>query len=669
MSLHLFLVIITNTLPATTADKYATEKRQRCLAIEEKLNSFIWSEILITDDAASISYEAMYLNCPCIMQAYNVSGFLDYNKSKYNEAEEALHKAEQLFYEGKGNTKYFALNQNYLALLEIVKKDYESALFHLEKSRDLAASIGDSLLVSFADLNLGLVQFDKGELELAEQAWLKALKIKNINNKIRENDGYAYQNLARVYAQKGALEQSLIYVGKAKKIWLNLNHKKGLYLLALYEAKTLIKQKKYHHALFQLQNGRAYGDTAGVALLKGAYFFLESNIHQKLNQETKEIASLKEALNYSVELSLENIEIILDRLTELLKNKDKANVNKLFLTAFKRLKDQNEINARKNIFKEKNFNEERVEKEKGETTIKRQTTFICILIFFSALLFLLILWIIKQHVTSKKLNQKLIASHKTIRRQINQLKLRNKELQNFAYVASHDLKSPLRTITSFAGLLESKLDQQNTSIKQYIHYIQKSTNSMTDMITSLLNHSTSKKSITLEKVYIVHLIEQAIHNLQTDIANSKAQVIYQKNNTITLSCDKNKFIQLLQNLIANAINYAKETEKPIIQISTKINEDSFILKVKDNGIGIDEKNHQIIFEMFKRLKIKPDAEGTGIGLATCKKIVELHKGNISIQSKINEGTLFRVVLPNKQPIKSAVPNEEIVAFKPQFSLA
>jgi len=639
---------------------------QRCIAIEEKLNEFIWSETLITDDAASIAYEAIHINCPCKMQAYNVAGFLGYNKSKYNEAERFLYKAEKLFYEDKGNTKYMSLNQNYIALLEIAKKDFESALFHLKKSKELAESIQDSLLISFVNLNLGLVQFERGELDLAEQFWLKALEVKNIDNKIRENDGYAYQNLARVYSKKKAFEKSLQYVEKAKRIWLKLDYKKGLYLLSLSEARTLIDKKKFHKALIQLEKGKAYSDEAGIALLKGEYYFLESQIHQKLSNETNEIASLKEALNYSVELSLENIEIILNRLTELFNREDSTNINKLFLTAFKRLKDQNEINSEKKLSNEKNLLVEIGKKEKGETTIKRQTIFIDLLVLFSIVLFSLILWIFKQNATTNKLNQKLLTSHKIIRRQINQLKLRNKELQNFAYEASHDLKSPLRTITSFTELLEKKIDQQDDTEKKYILYIKKSTNNMIEMITNLLNHSTSEKGIELEEIEVVDLIEQAINNLQTDITNSQAKVFYQKDNKAVLWCDKNKFIQLFQNLIGNAINYAKETEKPIIKISTEIKPNSFVLKVKDNGIGIDEKNHKIIFEMFKRLKVKPNTEGTGIGLATCKKIVELHKGKISLQSKINQGSLFEIVLPINLQNK---PNNNNDAFKRERQLS
>jgi len=178
-----------------------------------------------------------------------------------------------LYYSGKGNVRYFSLNQNYLGLLEIIKKDFSAALYHFKKSKVLATSVGDSLLISSANLNLGLAYFGNESFDLAEQAWLDVLKIKNDKNKTRENDGYAYLNLARVYKKKGDFERIFEYTKKARMAWLDLRHYKGLYFLAMIEAGTLSEMGDYNEALIQLKRGKAYADTAKVTLNRGEFFF------------------------------------------------------------------------------------------------------------------------------------------------------------------------------------------------------------------------------------------------------------------------------------------------------------------------------------------------------------------------------------------------------------
>jgi len=527
-----FILILLLLLFSTEKNNAKEKLKDECKTFEEVLDTFIWSETKTGKHTKNICHKVIfdYPDCSCLMQAYNVLGFLLYN--------------------------------------------------------------------------------------VAEKSWLNALTVKNPKNKIRENDGYAYQNLARVYIKKGALEKSLDYVERAKKVWLDLGHYKGLYLLALHEAGTLIETKNYRKALSQLKKGRAYGDTAKVSLLKGEYYLTEGKIYQLLKDEANEITSLKEALNYSVELDLHSIEHILNRLTAVQNNNGNIDANSIFLTAFERLKQQNEINTRKKISSEKNLSVEIEKKEKGEVIIKRQSLFLLAMASCLILFLLLIVWIVRQNARAKRLNQEILASHKIIENQIEQLKEKNLGLKNFAYVASHDLKSPLNTIAAFAGLIEKKLHREDNNIKKYIYYIRQSTNSMTEMITSLLNHSTTEKGIVIESNLIKNIIDEAVQNLNNKIEHNDAKLIFDKISPSPIYCDKSKFVQLIQNLISNAITYSKENVQP--------------------------------FEMFKQLKTKGNTKGSGIGLATCKKIVELHKGDISVQSKMNEGSVFTINIPQEE---------------------
>lgn len=229
-----------------------------------------------------------------------------------------------------------------------------------------------------------------------------------------------------------------------------------------------------------------------------------------------------------------------------------------------------------------------------------------------------------------------------------QLQRSNEELQNFAYVASHDLQEPLRKITSFSNLLLTKYnDSLPDQGKQFIDIIQKSSKRMSKLITDLLNYSrVTTKALPFTEVNLKEVIANVVDDLQILIEESKAEIKVQK--VCTLEADELQMHMLFQNLIINALRYRKKDTPPLIEISSKSVENQCIIHVKDNGIGFDEKYLDKIFIIFQRLHAKNEYEGTGIGLAICKKIVERHNGIITAKSEIEQGSTFIVQLPLKQ---------------------
>ena len=232
----------------------------------------------------------------------------------------------------------------------------------------------------------------------------------------------------------------------------------------------------------------------------------------------------------------------------------------------------------------------------------------------------------------------------------NDLNKSNEDLANFAHVASHDLKAPLRSITSFLQLLNRRnKDKFDDTDNEYISFAMNSAKQMHRLIESLLNYSQiDKQSDEPVSINLTNVIELTKHNLYAQIEEKKAQVTFSEMPNLTAFDFHIK--QLFQNLIQNGLKYNR-SEMPAIHISTtKDAEKGLIFCVKDNGIGIEPEFHDKIFQVFRRLHNATEFEGTGIGLAACKRIVEFYEGSIWLASEPEKGTTFFFNLPRTNPI-------------------
>jgi PAS domain S-box-containing protein len=220
-----------------------------------------------------------------------------------------------------------------------------------------------------------------------------------------------------------------------------------------------------------------------------------------------------------------------------------------------------------------------------------------------------------------------------------ELQYSNTELEQFAYVISHDLQEPLRMVSSYTQLLAKRYsDKLDNDADEFIAYAVDGTKRMQSLLHDLLEYSrvgTRGKPFSL--VNCEHIVEQAIANLKIAIEECDASVSYDI--LPTIMGDEGQLVRLFQNLIGNAIKFRRE-EAPQVHISAKRMNYIVTFSVKDNGIGIDPQHSQSIFEIFRRLHTIEEYPGTGMGLAICKKIVERHGGHISVQSQPGQGSTF-----------------------------
>ncbi len=230
-------------------------------------------------------------------------------------------------------------------------------------------------------------------------------------------------------------------------------------------------------------------------------------------------------------------------------------------------------------------------------------------------------------------------------RQLEKYIQSNLELENFAYIASHDLREPLRTIMGFSQLLQQRYQKElPAQAQEYLSMVIESVENMNLVTMDLLEYSrVNSQEYKRENIKVKELIQRVLTMLDQQITEKAASIEF-GSLPENIVASKSQLTKVFQNLISNGIKFQKKDQKPRIHISGRTEKSKWSFYVKDNGIGIDEKYHDKIFLIFKRLHHRSDYKGSGIGLAIVKKIIEKHGGEIAVESKLGEGTTFSFTL-------------------------
>lgn len=226
-----------------------------------------------------------------------------------------------------------------------------------------------------------------------------------------------------------------------------------------------------------------------------------------------------------------------------------------------------------------------------------------------------------------------------------QLNAKNREMEQFAYIASHDLQEPVRTISNFAQLLHTDYSGKfDETADKSLSFIIKAADRMSSLIKGLLDYSRIGRELRISTVDCTQVLEDLKEDLSSIIQETKTSLIV---DPLPEVIGNETDIRLVfQNLINNAIKFRREDVIPEIKISVLEGKRFWKFTCTDNGIGIAEKHQKRIFQIFQRLHSRQDYDGTGIGLSHCRKIVNLHGGKIWVDSTINQGSTFYFTLPN-----------------------
>ncbi|MDB5272413.1 MAG: hypothetical protein JWO58_780 [Chitinophagaceae bacterium] len=387
--------------------------------------------------------------------------------------------------------------------------------------------------------------------------------------------------------------------------------------------------------------------------LSELYFAFENDIEQKKNLD-----SLKFNIHYQLDL-LSFVKSSFE------KSNNKMN-DSISVFVYRGQVAMTQIRDKANEIKDLELR--RLQVNKAETYRKSRFSIGVIVLTCSlSLLILLCVLILLNTEFHKKVDieQSLIASQQLLEHQVYRLNLSNKELEQFAYVASHDLQEPLRKIMAFSERIGTKLsDEKNEEVIGYLERLNRSAARMRILIQDLLMYSRSTRVLdSNEQIDFTELFKIIIEDLDVSITNEKAIVKIAK--LPVNKGNKTQLRQLFQNLLSNSLKFHREGNIPKIEVWAEWNSVKKIAEknwakdfnlnyanylcifVKDNGIGFDAQYLQQIFVIFQRLHARVEYEGTGIGLAICKKIVENHEGFITAESIPDGHTTFIVGLPQK----------------------
>lgn len=565
---------------------------------------------------------------------------------------------------------------------------HDSVVYFFQTAADLAAEIEDYYTQAACLNNIGLVYYYKADYNKAIQGYLKGIEV--FDTHFEENSRLKtlmIANVGKTFYHLGDYQKAEEYLTKAIEIGIEKNYKTipSIYLDDL--GKTLAKLNRYKEAEEVFKKALSIQDGLGDHLSKIqtlqnlSDFLIKKGDYKKAEESVLSSLTLAQDKNAELDVTYSLVQLIkiyikqnkIDQAIEhgqlaIQKSKRIANKNfeieakgylhqayalkKDFANAYVisyelltlsdslRNSDSKELTAELEAKLRLREHEQEIsflnkKKEDQQSRIK--------------LLWILIATILGSALTIFYLGYKRAKGNKIIQQQNEELKKyidHNLQLENFAYVASHDLRTPLRTIVSFAQLLKRSVkDKLNSNELEYLNFIEQGGTEMSHLVNDIFDYSVIEKSeIRKEPINLEHLLDNVIMSMDATIQKHKACIQYNLSDSTTIG-DRIKLQQLFQNLLVNAVKFHKPGENPEIRIRSKTVENETLFEVQDNGIGIDKKFYDTIFVVLKRLNNKKDYEGTGIGLSICKKIVEQHNGKIWVDSTVGEGSSFYFTLP------------------------
>ena len=245
-------------------------------------------------------------------------------------------------------------------------------------------------------------------------------------------------------------------------------------------------------------------------------------------------------------------------------------------------------------------------------------------------------------------NEELKYTQQQLRDNISELNRSNEELQQFAYIASHDLQEPLRKIIFYSRYIKDLHGEaMEPKSAGYLQNMIKASSRMRSMVSDLLAFSqVDRKLLNVKDVDLSDTLQKAISTYELLIKEKKAVVHYSE--LPVIEADEPMIQRIFENLISNSLKYSRDEVTPVLKVCCKIEEDTVLITFEDNGIGFEEEFTSRIFGIFQRLHTREKYEGTGIGLAICRKIVEMHGGTIKAVSKLGNGTTLIIRLPKIQ---------------------
>lgn len=540
-----------------------------------------------------------------------------YNVALIYEAQGDYAKATEFYQKAlEDDTKYNNANDlayDYKAIgdIERLMKNFDGAKKCFSKSIEIGINEKNTSILAYTKASLADLYMDLKDYELAYKEIMEARVLAKDLDEVQLN-ALLEESFGHVEYHRNHYEIALVHLYKAIDIFKSLDNPSAQSQSELFLGKTLIAMGHYPEALGIL-------NTANERMAEEIDIILKIELEEALSKVHAKMGNYEKAFAHQQE----NI-----KLKDAFYERQKTHA--LFEARQKFNTDQEEMRLK---MAEQKLSAIRL---KGILTIG-------VLVFLLAGIIIIALMMRQRDI--KAFNKTLYNKNQAIAQQNQRLKVSNTELTEYAYIVSHDLKEPLRTIGSYAGLIRRRIpaEAQTEDIKEYLGFVTTSAQRMSSMLDTLLVYA----SIDQDRP------EPTSINLDNTIWQIKTQLqdLFKRRNAVLnveslpeIKGNPTQIFQLFQNLIANAVKF-NENEVPTVQVSVKaLQGASYRFEIKDNGIGIAEEQQSKIFRLFRRLH-RDEYEGTGIGLALCQKIVLLHGGTIGVESTEGKGSTFWFTLP------------------------
>ncbi|MFT5834895.1 MAG: signal transduction histidine kinase [Cognaticolwellia sp.] len=672
----------------------------RTLSYQSSIHSFFGNnERAITLSKRALKLSQQLNNQEKISRAYNDLGLAYIEISEYEKALSFLTKAKLINIESEDEYN-LDITLNNISLIYSEMGEFELALSTLYETVDTGYD-KESLDYGIYLINVGEVLQNMGEYDSALDYYLNYLKIaRNYENQFDEALAFsgiakielelnqldaAFKNqkkanilyeklqvnayyasglamMAKIYIRQGKYQEARPLLKKADKITENTFNQKGRAEILKLRGDLNNEQQNYEVALNYYKSALDAFEGIGSKVNAATTLYYIALVQYRLKQYEPSIINANKSLKF---IQKSKYRSYLDNLYELL-SKDYAAVQNFENAYIFQLKLRNIQDSLLNIEKSSHFAELQTkfyvtEKDaendllksiqvQDKVTIQRRTIIGGSLAFSLFILMILAAWL--QNVNNQKRKYNDILESKVEERTnelqiVNEnLKESNSELERFAYIASHDLKEPLRNIVGFTFLLKRKIKHLlDEEAKGYMDFILRGTKQMNELIVDVLEFSRLNGNVLdLKEVDMNEVIDGLLDFINQTLKDENVELEVDPLSKIIV--DESKISLVFRNLIENGFKYNKH-QNPSIRIGYESNEDNHIFFVKDNGIGINGEYKDTIFEMFKRLHTKQDYEGTGVGLAFSKKIISQHGGDIWLDKSDKNGSTFKFSIPKK----------------------
>ncbi len=476
------------------------------------------------------------------------------------------------------------------------------ALQTIEKAYNNAVHLKDQVLIANTAYDFGKILNDHGSLDKALEMQMASLE--------------TYQKIQ----DKPAIARGLVNVGE-------IYTKKKMFIQAKMYFKEATKEKEYLSILNDADLNHKLG-----------------NLYLELNDINKSEASFKKSLEISTANELKELELK-NNYSLYQINADKGN-HKESLAYLETYIEHNNymLNQEKTkriIEMQFKFDVEKSDKEIQSLMLRQNRIFLLGTVLMFTFLILFLIYIIRLKGQN---NTKLLRKSEEIKDQNIRLEESNEVLKQFAYVAAHDLKEPLRNIGSFVSLIQKRFGHElSDEANEYMNFVTKGVKRMNNLLGDLLRYSRiTEQSAEQELIELDDILEEVTCNLRERIITSNA-VVKTPPPLPPIRMSRIHLVQIFQNLMSNALKFVEKD--PVIIIDGNVKDNEFIISISDNGIGINKEYEHKIFNLFHQLNKRKQYEGTGIGLTICKNIVDKYNGKIWFESEQGKGTTFFISLP------------------------